>query len=517
MPIAYGDIDWPPAYCREPNRLHREYRAWYSGDPQRLVDIYGGGTTGAGVAIPSLVDHPSQFRGGIAGAIARFWWGRPINATQNTTRLHVPAPADVSSFSSDLLYQDPLNYSLPEDASDAADARLSTIIDSGSLHARLLELGETTSYSGGGYLVAYVDDVVAKVPLTAVYSQGNAVPEWRNGYLRAVTFWRCLDDGTGDGNTVWRHLERHEPGVVYHALYKGTPSRLGTVQPLQDRPETADLATRVDESGALPTGVPMLDVNYIPNMLPNRAMEGSPLGNSDYDQATPLFDALDETWASWMRDIRMAKARLVVPRGYLQSMGPGQGASFDMEQEVFTAVNTLGGQDKAMQLEQVQFDIRVEQHERTAAAQWRMIMRHVGLSQGAFGEESDGGGAATAKEIGQRGERTGRTRNRKILYARPGITAHVSVLQALDVAHFAPTGGVPVMPVSVDWPAEMPDLETMGRTLQLLDAAAAVSTKIKVAMLHPRWSESQVDDEVTAIDASKAVPSMPDPGTFTGA
>jgi hypothetical protein len=516
MPIEYGDIEWPPRACAEPNRLHREYEAWYSGDVAAIGGVYGGG------ASPLPTAHASQYRGGVTGAIARFWWGRPITPNQATTRFHVPAPSDVSSYSSDLLYRDPLVYTLPDVASDAARERMTKIVDDGSLHARLLELGETTSYGGGAYIVAYVDQVIADVPLTTVYAQDSAVPEWRNGYLWAVTFWRRLDGGDRPGD-VWRHLERHEVlrgtspvGMVYHALYLGTDHKLGTRMALEARPETAGLAARVGEDGGMATGSSRLDAVYVPNVKPNRAMRGSPLGRSDYHDTTSSFDALDETWSSWMRDIRLAKGRLVVPRSYLQSAGSGQGATFDTEQEVFSSVNTLGGLDRGMAVSQVQFAIRVAEHEQTCAAHWRTILRHVGLSQDAFGEEVDGG-VATAKEIGRRGERTRATRDRKILYARPEISKLATVLQELDVFHFRPTGGVSAMPVRADWPSETPDLETMSRTLQMLDAASAVSTRVKVAMLHPRWSEPEVDEEVARIDAQGAMPALSDPGTFTGA
>jgi len=510
VPIDYGDIEWPPAPCREPSRLYREYEAWYTGDTETLSSVYGGaaGLTG------TLVNRASQYRGGLVGAVARFWWGRPLSTQQGTTRFHVPAAADVAAYSSRLLYRDPLTVRAL-DGTDAASARLADIVDRGALHAALLEAGELCSAYGGAYLVAFVDQGVADHPLTAVYAPDCAVPEWRNGYLTAVTFWRVLPDA-GDRYT-WRHLERHELGVVWHALYRGTGNRLGDRWAFEARPEMTDLARRVDEFGGIETGIEQLDVSYLPNLRPQRArqLKGSPLGRSDYHDATQAFDGLDETWSSWMRDLRLAKARLVVPAAYLQSYGPGAGANFDAEREVFTSVNTLGGPDRGMELSQVQFAIRVTEHEATCAGHWRTILRHVGLSGDAFGDEVDGG-AATAKEIGRRGELTRDTRSCKILYARPGIARHATALLALDVAHYGPAGVAPA-PAAVDWPAEQPDLETMSRTLQLLDAAASVSTQTKVAMLHPRWGEAEIAGEVARIDADRAAPApLVDPSAFTG-
>ena len=46
-----------------------------------------------------------------------------------------------------------------------------------------------------------------------------------------------------------------------------------------------------------------------------------------FDQLEPLFDALDEVYASWMRDIRLGKARILAGRNSLQDNGLGQGAT----------------------------------------------------------------------------------------------------------------------------------------------------------------------------------------------
>ncbi|NKR53031.1 hypothetical protein GS481_02445 [Rhodococcus hoagii] len=55
----------------------------------------------------------------------------------------------------------------------------------------------------------------------------RAIPEFRWGRLVAVTFWSELTGG--DGQEVWRHLERHEPGYIVHAVYKGTATSLGRI------------------------------------------------------------------------------------------------------------------------------------------------------------------------------------------------------------------------------------------------------------------------------------------------
>ena len=80
-------------------------------------------------------------------------------------------------------------------------------------------------------------------------------------------------------------------------------------------------------------------VNDAPNMPPDRLHRGAPIGRSDCT-APPygLFNNLHTTWTSWMRDSRLARARLIVPKGYLRGKGPGQGATFDDDAEVAAAL-----------------------------------------------------------------------------------------------------------------------------------------------------------------------------------
>src|SRR5205085_1548181 len=98
------------------------------------------------------------------------------------------------------------------------------------------------------------------------------------------------------------------------------------------------LAVGLEDGNRKPTGIDKLTASYVPNMRPNRRYRGLDLGRSDYQGVEDLLDALDETWTSWMRDLRLGRGRLVVPEAYLQSLGRGQGADFDADREVYAAL-----------------------------------------------------------------------------------------------------------------------------------------------------------------------------------
>ena len=331
--------------------------------------------------------------------------------------------------------------------------------------------------------------------------------------MAAGTFWSIVAE---DGQQVLRHLERHEPGRIVHQLYDGTAEDLGRPVPLTEHTATAWAAELVDDGSAILTGTQRLTAAYVPNIRPSRAWrsipELSPLGRSDFDGIEGLFDALDETYSSWMRDIRLAKGRLIVPTSYLDNNGPGQGASFDDERELFTTVNTLGGKDGGTQITANQFAIRVQEHRDTAAELVRAALRAAGYSPATFGDQ-DGGAPVTATEIAARERISERTRDKKALYWAAGLSRITAALLDVDRAVFSGPGSGDQVP-KVEFPDRaQPDPEALARTAQALFAAEAASTEVRVRMVHPDWDEPQVTAEVQRIRDEQGA-NDPDPAAF---
>ncbi|WP_344161673.1 phage portal protein [Nocardiopsis rhodophaea] len=492
MPLPTGNVAWPPEDTRRPRELYETWGAWYTGDPDELAAVYGGGI-GAGRGF-----YEDPHRGVIGRAItrvARWFWGQAPTPGQAPTRLHVPLASDIAEASAQLLFEE-----LPAITVDQAQDRLDAIVDEAGLHATLLEGAEICAAYGGVYLRVSWDTEVAGVPLVDAITPDTAAPEWRRGMLSAVTFWRVVAD---DHGRIWRHLERHEPGRVLHGLYEGARDRLGRPVPLADHPDTAGLAKQVDADGAIPTGHERLAVVYVPNIRPNRSLRGSPLGRADIAGVEPLMDQLDEVWSSWGREHRLAVARAIVPRYLLQDLGAGAGARFDELREFFTGVDIPPTTDATTSqlVQMMQPDIRVEEHARTCEALATQVIRGAGYSASTFGE--DGGQAVTATEVRARQRRTYQTRARKIGYWRPQLVSLVEALLAVDASVFPGAGAVAERPV-VEWPDDVaPDPEALSRTLVSIATAEAASVRTRVRMLHPDWDEAAVAEEVERIRADR--------------
>jgi hypothetical protein len=532
MPLPDRNVTWPPPAERQALDLYERWGAWYAGDPEALSRAYEKfpGLAGPSAESDGKVGLPqsARFLGGlIGGVVQRAFWGQPVSRGQlKSHKVHVPLAGDIATTSADLLFGETPAFELLDDKgkrrkkNDPTQQALDEINEEANLAAVLLEAGEIAAAFGGAYIRVRWDTVISPdAPLYDAIPPDAAVPEWRAGRLSAVTFWRNLERVDGKW---WRHLERHEPGRVLHGLFmSGDETRLGRPMALTDHDETAGFAMLVDagDGQTVTTGADGLTAEYLPNMRPNRSLRGSPLGRSDYDGGVAgVLDALDEAWTSWLRDLRIGKGRLIVPRQYVQSRGRGRGAVFDPDQEVFEAIDAVDNGEGNLKLSNVQFAIRVDEHSRTCRALTEQAVRGAGYAAQTFGESD--AIAATATEVNAREGRSMRTRSKKLLYARGPVGRIAYAGLQVWLAKLAPARVKDVKPArpAVNWPDGVAvDQESIARTLQMFHAAEAISTYEKVKIRNPDWEEDQIQAEVDRILKEKAPPQVVEPGsTGTG-
>lgn len=492
------------------------WRAWYSGNTDHLAAVYGGPANYRSNAVAREFFDVDRRRAAGADGL-RMFWGQEPSPGQQAAKLHIPIGADIAEMSANLLWADVPQVTVDADSTNAATAR-STQAQIGRYlddrgHAKLREGSELAAGLSNVYLRVVWDVTLRPRPWLDVIAPEGVVPEWRWGALAAATVWRELDP-LKDANEVWRLLEHHTPGTIEYGIYRGDVSTLGARMEFVDHPDSEFLGKMkgVDSQGRQATGIPRLLITHLPNVLPNRVWEGvpgtAPLGRSDFAGVEPMMDALDESWTSWMRDLRLGKARVVVPQSMLDTQGPGSGASFDLDKELIVALNgLLGAETMKDSISEVQFAIRVEEHERTCKALRLQILSSAGYSAQGFGEA--GTIAATATEVVARKEESLTTRGTKILYQRPALIELLTTMMMVDVRHCGAKGIDPAAELTASWPqAVQPDQEATARALSLFDSAGAISTYMKVKLREPSWDEAEVMAEVQRIreDKSAAVP-----------
>ena len=497
MPLPEGkDVKWPPTAWQEQARWWMEWDAWYAGDPARLQSVYG-----------QMEYQPgTQTKRGS-------WWRRWWNKTQLTTgresyntraQLHVPLPGDIAQTSAALLFGEPPRVTIPEahlvkadPAAKEAEDYLHKMIVEGDVLARLLEGAETAAAMGGAILKPSWDVDVSPVPLLSIIQADMALPSFRYGELTSCTLWREV--ARSNTREVLRHLEVHEllpdgRGVILHGLYRGTSSLLGQRLDLGDHPDTAGLSEMV----LLP--FEGLGVEYVPNMRPNRRRRGSSVGQSDYAGAEGIFDSLDETYASWMRDVRLAKGRLMVPQEYLDRLG-----SFDADQEVFVPLDVdpaarvgAGGGITAQQ-----FAIRTADHEQTILHLIERAVSSAGYSPQTFGLHIEGRAeSGTALKI--REQKTLSTQQRKAQWW--GVAVESALFKMLAIAQSTLGESISPLRPQVEMADSLPENPMeLAQTVSTLDQARAVSVETKVRMVHPDWDEEQITPEVRRVLAEQGL------------
>lgn len=476
-------MKWPPENWRRVYEKYAEWAAWYSGDPNQIAAVHS-----------AMVYTPTP-RGK--------HWAKDVQE-ERRTMIHVPIAGDIATVSADLLFSEAPEIRIPEAheeraGSDAIQAqeRLDEIIHANGLHNRLLEAGESGAALGGVFLKVNWDREEFKYPILSIAQADNAVPEFRWGFLTAVTFWKEIEE---DGDTVWRLLERHEKGVILTGLYKGTRDTLGVRVPLTYRSDTKN------EEDEIRTNIDDIVVRYVPNIRPNNLWRGSALGKSDYAGLEGLMDALDEVFTSWMRDIRLGQGRLIVPEYWLEKRSDGS-IGFDVDREVFTTLPGVApNQDVGITASQ--FEIRTEQHRQTALDLLDRIISRAGYSPQTFGLKIEGRAeSGTALNIRER--KSFVTKAKKERYWKPAIEDILRIMLHID-REFLGSRVTVFRPSVAIQDSIQNDLNQTATAVEMLHRAEAASIWTKVRMVHPDWSVEQVEEEVQRIKEERGL-TMPNP------
>ena len=567
MGLPLSNTKWPPESMTEPYMKMAEWAAWYSGEPARLIDYYGAVSPPAyrpwspwyrfwsrarGVALDgsqkALMHVPvASDLAGVSGALL---FGEPprvrikeahedeeieeqqtpdaIGAQQPVPPLNgqqpqptrmggqLPQEKQPSAVGRDVKpgmlpgadpqEMEPLKKKKPETPAQKTEAALLELIEESEVMSRLLEAAETGAGLGGVYIYPAWDKKLRDRPFVAIAQADMAVPTFRYGFLVEVIFHRVVKT---DGNRVWRHLEWHHTEgegeqrkcVVEHAIYRGTEDNLGERVGLRSVEEAGELEPRVE----LPFGE--LDVEYIPNIRPNRIWRASGLGVADIQGSESLLDAVDETYASWMRDVRLAKARIIVPTEYLEMTLDDNGNKnpmFDVDQEVFTPMEIPPNLDATAtsQIMANQFEIRWQEHEATADNFIRRIVSNAGYAPTTLGEKSATRDGATAAGLRVTEHKTLLTVRRKAAKWRAAVARVLYHLQLIDTEEFDQSYE-PIKPIIemsdaiIDQPLEL------AQTALAMKTAEASSIETRVRILHPEWTDAEVASEVERIKGEK--------------
>ena len=414
-------------------------------------------------------------------------------------KIHVPLAADIVSVSADMLFCERPRFTIYDDAAEKNEStkqnRLDEIVRKNGIFNKLHEAAELAAACGDVFLKINYDREARDYPVLAVVSTEDALPEWRLGELACVHFFTVIRREK-DGTRVWRLYERYERGKILSAVYMGDSGSLGqeAAGMLEDLGLEAELALPVSLTAAV----------QVFNMKPSRVRDGSDNGRSDFEGMRDQLDALDEAMSSWMRDIRLGKARMLVPAEYLrkrpESMFSGENKytwEFDEDVETLVALNIAN--DRDMSITPSQFEIRAEQHAKTVETLIRNIISMCGYSPQTFGLDIVGSAeSGTALQIREKKSYT--TRGKKINYWDAPLEEILTAMLRLDRAIYRTAGIHDADRVQVEFPDVMTsDIGTVASAINMLHSAQAASVHTLVKMQHPEWSARQVQEETDMV------------------
>lgn len=492
MLITKGS-QWPPPGHDRLRRHWQAYRALWSADT-REIEKY------------------------LPGIVPNGYWAKRAKHPE-TRAMHEALAADIARTSADLVAGDTPALDWGEDRGTPEAPQATPMQDAWDEYAltvglanTVLEGAESASAVGGVFLRPVWDREFAPHALPTVVPADEALPEFLFGQLWRVAFVQELPAPDGwmqrEKGEVWRWIEHHEPGQIRHELWLGNEANVGQPMPLDYHPATARYPDTIDTKPIRPTGIL---VESWPNVLPNPLVP-MPLGRSDYQGCESKFDALDEAWSSWMRDIELGKSRILAAQEMLESapsgatgirklFGSQQPAKmFDEDARVFVGVPGMPMDDagKPSPITPVQFKIRFQEHAATVAALVESALSRAGYSPQTFGINVDGQLSGTAMR--RREQRSYRTRDRKRRYARSPLERFCETLAIInhqvDSARFPAPPQRPVL----EWrEGDQADPKEIAEIVEMYRRALAMSDEVAVAMAHPEWSPEQVAEEVARL------------------
>lgn len=443
----------------------RRHRAAYSGDHAELASTA----------------YPGSF------------WARNGKA-----KIHVPLAADIAAASSDLLFGNPPRCRVyddnTEDVEEEKQTRLDSILRGNGFEALVQEAAESAAVTGDVFLKGNWDQKNLAFPYFQFVGGDEAVPEYRFGKLLCVHFFTKIRAEKKTG-VVWRLYERYETGKITSAVFRGDAGSLGAE-------ETGTLSSLgIVPELAVPGGAML--AAHIPNIRPSR-VRFQQYGRSEFEGMRDMLDALDEVYSSWLRDIRLAKSRLLVPAEFLRkrentNLFSDERFTWEFDEDVETLVALDVTDADQMQITPSQFAIRASEHASTAEALIRNIISMCGYSPQTFGMDIEGQ-ASSGTALLIREKRSFSMRAKKLNYWSQPLESFLTAILQLDGAVYGTKNVHPTDRVIVEFPDAMStDLSTVANAVQMMHNAQAASTATMVKMLHPDWEQGQVDEEVERV------------------
>ncbi|MBS1968676.1 MAG: phage portal protein [Bdellovibrionales bacterium] len=440
--------------------------AWFAGDQEALKHRY-------------------------KGEGKHYFWSRVANKPMPA--YHLPLPAAISQLASDYLFGEETKFLIKGDGDQIAQAQqiaLNVMLDNANMDSLLTESGEIASAAGGVVFKVIVDGELSNRPIIVLVKPDDAIVTFKHGIVTNIRFVHKLDK-MNDDRYIWLIEDYNGRGEIVSTIHEGAADGNMT----KERPE---LLERYEIEPVFRTGYDGVAAVYIPNRRPNRKFLASGFGASDYQGVRQMFDSLDETYTSWINDIRLAKGRLHIPETFIDYDDEGNSA-FDMDNDIYRKLSGAAamGDGSADKFAITQFAIRSDDFYKACIFIVQQIITTIGYSTQSFGITSET--SQTATESNNRERKSYLTTSKKRRHFERGLKQLIDIMRAVSNEHFG-AGFDMSLPVTVDFgDAVESDVSQLATVIDMLFRAQSASIETRVRYFNPSWTDEEVQQEVERI------------------
>lgn len=398
----------------------------------------------------------------------------------------------VSKLSADMLFGENPSFDAGQDNTQAQEA-IDGFINDFNLKTKFYESALGNSYRGdSAFKVRWAklnptdeERQVIIEPQNPYYLFADTAPDNIQRVIRYIVAWKYSYQ-----NASYLRLEVHERGMIYNYCYRVEGAEVVEEVGIDFLYENGLIENRIEEEQE--TGVDAFLIRHIPNWRTDTKL----WGYSDYLDIKTLQDEANN---------RLSQiARILDKHADPKMRGPEQAMSIDDEGNRHIEVSGsryFPYEKDGAKPEYLTWEAKLDSAFKEIDKMLDMMFLVTETSPASFGMDK-GGVAESGRALKFKLMRTIAKTSRKKRYYDEAIKAILHSAQKLQVQK-GEGEYEPVRPSS-NWRDGLPDdeLETAERTATL-ERAKAVSTRKKVEMNHPNWSEEEIQKEINRIEQEK--------------
>lgn len=410
------------------------------------------------------------------------------------TRHTLGMPKVVTEEIATLIYNEKVQISISEKEKETSDVNefIQQVLKANKFNTKFPELLEKMFALGGAVLKPYVDEqgiklqfVTADAFIPISYSATGEIDE-------GVFITEQVK-----GQYRYTHLEwyiKDEDGVyaIEHDLYR------------TDKNKEDELGIKVELQELYPDmqfdvwrfpGVTRPMFVYLKPNIANNIDFSSPLGISLYANAMDTMKAIDIAFDSFIREFRLGKKRIMVPRQALRTVvDPETGEFkryFDASDEVFQGYDAGPGNEK---IEDMSVELRVDEHISAVNALLNLFAMQTGFSAGSF--SFDGQSVKTATEVVSENSKTFRTKQSHEVVIEDALKHLIHVIVEMEKVFGEQDFTTSEFEITVQFDDSIAQDRTADGAFYVSMVTSGLMSKMKAMMLQFGYSKEEAQKEI---------------------